>query len=169
MALFNGSSEEWDGMMQFATGLLLATIFGGIMAAQPLVKIQSNFPEFELNGLKLVPIDTAEHAGEVKKILADDAAMLAPLLPYSVILVNASGRRLLGVGVDYHWIDSSGQSGGQQMMLTALSKGSEKSIIPHPGIKLFTPSEAANRYLSVPPPIERLCLPRQVWCFPSVS
>jgi hypothetical protein len=80
-------------------------------------------PDFDLAGIQLLPANTPEHQGEVKQVLADDADLVAPLLPYSVLVVNHSGRKLLGVGVDYHWPGLHGQLRGSAINSHGLNRG----------------------------------------------
>jgi hypothetical protein len=119
------------------------------MSAQVVIQKTSFLggPDFDLAGIELVPLDTPEHQGAVKQILAEDAALVAPLLPYSVLLVNHSTRKLLAVGVEYHWLDAGGDYGGMQSVITYFSEGAK--VTPVGGIVLFTPSHAANLYLSL--------------------
>lgn len=107
-------------------------------------------------GIKLAAINTPEHARKVAEILGDDANLLAPLLPYSVLLVNGSTKRLRGIGIFFRWENPEIAPRAYGLILSRGLDPEYSLRLPLPGeIKMFTPSPSATGYLSIPPPRRR--------------
>jgi hypothetical protein len=134
-------------------GLLLAAVFSSIMPAQPLVQIQPSSLDLAATGVHLVPLDDIGHTGTVESILAEDRGVLAPVLPYSVLVVNSSLRKLTAVGVAFIWKTPTGPTRKRTLIITQTfneARGGPKPIAPGASL-VFTPDSLTNQYLTLHP------------------
>lgn len=149
-------ASDGTSTMLFDRRIVIALCFVGTMAAQPLVQIQPGPADIAAAGIKLAAINTPEHARKVAEILGDDANLLAPLLPYSVLLVNGSTKRLRGIGIFFRWENPEIAPRAYGLILSRGLDPEYSLRLPLPGeIKIFTPSPSATGYLSIPPPRRR--------------
>jgi hypothetical protein len=95
----------------------------------------------------------SDDAAQTKAILGDDAAALAPILPYSVLLKNESTRKLRAFAVRFSYQSTEGtnppraQTRGLTLTLTAMNANDPDQISPG-GFQLFTPVQVINQYLA---------------------
>ena len=73
------------------------------MTAQPLVQIQPSTLDVAATGVHLVALDDIGHTATVEALIGQDGQMIAPLLPYAVLAVNGSSRKLRAVTVRWTW------------------------------------------------------------------
>ena len=134
-------------LTQMLRWLLVAAIFSGIMAAQT-VQIRPSSPQIAATGVKLAALDAPEHADTVKAILGDDANLLAPILPNSVLVVNGSGKKLRAVGVFFRWTSPASPK-GTTLVMTALDKD-DPAQLKSGDAQIYTPIQAVNHFVGIP-------------------
>jgi len=117
----------------------------GIVMAQP--SIQSRFPDVEATGIKLVPATDSGRTALLNAILARDADLIAPVLPYSVLLVNGSSHKLRAIGILYQWKDADGHPRGSVRVLGAMQPQDPAQLSPG-DVRFFSPLQEVNQYLA---------------------
>lgn len=135
--------------MLILKGLFVAAIFSSIMAAQPLVQIQPSALDVVATGVHLVSLDDIGHTATVEALIGQDREMIAPLLPYAVLVVNGSSRKLRAVGVRWRWKKSDGKPSGITLTLTSMSREDDPTQLAPGDGKLFTPIQSVNQYLGL--------------------
>jgi hypothetical protein len=76
-------------------------IFTSTMAAQTSVQIQPSTLDVAATGVHLVSLKDIGHTKTVEAILGEDREVLAPLLPYAVLVINGSSRKLRACGIRF--------------------------------------------------------------------
>ena len=136
-------------LTQILKGLLIAGIFSSIMAAQPLVQIQPSTLDVAGTGVQIIALNDIGHTATVEELIGQDGTMVAELLPYTVLVVNGSSRKLRAVTVRWKWKKSNGKPGGITLTLTSMSRADDPTqLVPGDG-QLFTPIQSVNQYLEL--------------------
>ena len=134
----------------FLRGLLFVAIFSSIMAAQPpTVQIQPVTLDVAATGVQIIALNDIGHTATVEELIGQNGAMIAPLLPYAVLVVNGSPHKLRAVTVRWTWKKSTGKPGGITLTLTSMSRADDPTqLVPGDG-QLFTPIQSVNQYLGL--------------------
>lgn len=74
-----------------------------------------------------------------------------PMLPYTVLVVNGSSRKLRAGTVKWQWKKSNGRPGGITLTLTSMSSADDPSQMKPGDGMLFTSVQQVNQYLSLTP------------------
>lgn len=97
-------------LIRILKGLVVAAIFSSIVAAQSqIVQIQQSTLDLAATGVHLVPLDDIGYTATVEAILGEDRAMMAPVLPYGVLVVNGSSKKLTAIAVTFRGLNAEGQ------------------------------------------------------------
>jgi hypothetical protein len=134
---------------RFLFTLLLTATLSSIMAAQPLVQIQPNTLDVAATGVQIIALNDIGHTATVEELIGQDGAMIAKLLPYTVLVVNGSSRKLRAVTVRWTWKKSTGKPGGITLTLTAMSHADDPTQLGPGDGQLFTPIQSVNQYLGL--------------------
>ena len=132
-------------------GILVTVVVSTIVTAQTAIEIRRGPADVAAAGIKLVAANAPEQAETVQTILADDAPSLAPLLPYSVLVVNDSPQKLRAISVNFQWKDAEENSRGRSLTLTAMTLPEDPTELAPGEMRLITPIPLANQYIAVPP------------------
>lgn len=103
-------------------------------------------PEFTAAGIT-VALATSR-AADTWAIIQGDEALLGPLVPFSVLVTNNSGRKLRAIGVRFAWKDSDGFPKGTVNILTAMAHDDDPGQIQSGTTMLMTPAQEANQYVA---------------------
>jgi hypothetical protein len=131
-------------------GLLLTVIVSSLVTAQTVIEIRPGPADVAATGIRLVATTAPEHTATLQTILSDDAPLMAPLLPYGVLVVNGSQNKLRAMSVNFQWKDAEGLPKGRSLTLTAMALPEDPSELAPGGVLLFTPAQMANQYIAVP-------------------
>jgi hypothetical protein len=106
-------------------------------------------PEIAAFGITLLPATSPEVREQVAAILREDAAMMRPLLPYAVVLVNKGSSRILTTTVGFEWFDKEGH---RKMPIFGIADlvASHPSQIGPGQARLFAPQHGLNLNLAQP-------------------
>jgi hypothetical protein len=126
-------------MLKLALGLLSFAAF-----AQEQTMQLTESPEFTAAGITVVL--ASSHAAETAAIIQGDEALLGPIVPFSVLVTNNSGRKLKAIGVRFTWKDSRGFPGGAVNILTAMVNDNDPNQIATGTTMLMTPTQDANDF-----------------------
>jgi hypothetical protein len=132
-------------------GLLLTAIFTSTMAAQISVQIQPSTFDVAATGVHLVSLNDIGHTKTVEAILGEDREVLSPLLPYAVLVVNGSSRKLRALGIRFQWKNTEGHPRQNVLTLTAMSSENDPGQILPGAAHVFTPIGFVNQYLAMQP------------------
>jgi hypothetical protein len=66
--------------------------------------------EIAAYGISFVTASHPDAVGHIRKTAGAESAILRPILPYAVVLVNGGSRRLLATTVGFSWNDPDGRS-----------------------------------------------------------
>lgn len=132
-------------------GLLVTAIFTSTMAAQTSVQIQPSTLDVAATGVHLVSLSDVQHTRTVAAILGEDRGVLAPLLPYAVLAVNGSSRKLRAVGIRFRWNNTEGRPTQNILSLTAMSSENDPGQMLPGAAHVFTPVGFVNQYLAIEP------------------
>ena len=94
-------------------GLLLTVIVSSLVTAQTVIEIRPGPADVAAAGIRLVATTAPEHTATLQTILSDDAPLMAPLLPYGVLVVNGSQNKLRAISVNFQWKDAEGLPKGR--------------------------------------------------------
>jgi hypothetical protein len=131
-------------------GQLLTLMVSSLMTAQTVIEIRPGPADVAAAGIKLVATTALEHTATLQTILSDDAPLMAPLLPYGVLVVNGSPNKLRAISVNFQWKDAEGLPKGRSLTLTAMTQPEDPLELAPEGVLLFTPVQVANQYIGVP-------------------
>ena len=131
--------------------ILATVVVSTIVTAQTVIEIRRGPADVASAGIKLVAADDPEYVATLQTILADDAPSLAPLLPYSVLVVNGSPQKLRAISVNFQWKDAEENSRGRSLTLTAMTLPEDPTELAPGEIRLITPISVANQYIALPP------------------
>ena len=80
------------------------------------------------------------HMKAVEAILGKDRELLASLLPYAVLAVNGSSRKLRAVSIRFQWKNTEGHPRQNILSLTAMSSENDPGQILPGAAHVFTPA-----------------------------
>jgi hypothetical protein len=140
--------------LKLALGLLLLSLaaFAQTPGQNPMtVKVLPPTPDVAATKVRLISL--ADDPAKTKEILGDDEQVLAPILPYSVLLKNEGPRKLRAVGVRFSWITADDPRHPRSLVLTltAMAHANDPDQIGPGDYQLFTPVQAVNQYLAQSP------------------
>jgi len=98
-------------------------------------------PEFTAAGITAVLAAGSAHTAA----LIQDDAILSPLVPFSVLVTNNSGRKLRAIGVRFEWKEN-GFPRGAVNILTAMAHDNDPNQIASGTTMLMTPTQDANDF-----------------------
>jgi hypothetical protein len=128
----------------------LTVLAGMIVFTYPLFGQSINVeipPEIQAYGVTLVPADSPAASEHIGKIAGSDVGAIKSLLPYSVVLVNNGGNRLLATLVGFRWTDSSDIPHTFTFALNDFNRGYPSQIAPG-GSRLFLLQRGLNLYFA---------------------
>ena len=82
-------------------GILATFIAASNVTAQSVIEIRRGPVDVPAAGIKLVAANDPEYSATLQTILADDTQLMAPLLPYSVLVLNGSTQKLRAISVNF--------------------------------------------------------------------
>jgi hypothetical protein len=91
------------------------------------------------------------HTATVEAILGKDREVLAPVMPYAVLVVNGSSRKLRAVSIRFQWKNTEGHLRQNILSLTAMSSENDPGQILPGAAHVFTPVGFVNQYLAMEP------------------
>ncbi len=107
-------------------------------------------PEIEAYNIQLVHSTKADPA-ILSATLGKDAAAMTSLLPYAVVLVNNSGRRILQQTIKFTWVNPNGQPQGTYLSLDDFSERPPGWTLPTVQHKIIVPQRGLNIQLGMDP------------------
>ena len=132
-------------------GVLATVVVASSVTAQTVIEIRRGPADVATAGIKLVAANAPEYAATLQTVLADDAPLIAPLLPYSVLVVNGSTQKLRAISINFQWKDAEDNSRGRSLTLTAMTLPDDPTELTPGETRLITPIPIANQYIAVSP------------------
>ena len=132
-------------------GILATVAVASDITAQTVIEIRRSPADVAAAGIKLVAANDPEYAATLQMILADDAPLIAPLLRYSILVINGSSQRLRAISVNFQWKDAEESSRGRSLTLTAMTLPEDPTELAPGEIRLISPIPFANQYIAVSP------------------
>lgn len=157
--LIDGLDQGGEKMTVHAKPILgvLPFVLGSILMAQTTINVK----DLEADGVILTPSTSANFSAQLTAAIGTPSPAIAPLIPYSVILRNATGRTIRGYALRWTYIDQKGaiadgnyfvddnfdtrQVGGNEISPGAARVLSPTGVIRPPSTTSFAGSAAAIR------------------------